>query len=109
MGPGTIDARGDLVSGTPRLINSKNAQNLTVYNLTLKHAGKEHLYVEGGRNFTAWGVTIATPANTHNTDGIDIDSRTNATIIHAMVGLDNSNVTPEGPDVTIFSFMLFER
>jgi polygalacturonase len=85
MGPGTIDRRGDLISGTPRLINSKNVENLTVYSLSLKHAGKEHLYVEGGRNFTAWGVTIATPANTHNTDGIDIHSLAKATVIHSSI------------------------
>lgn len=80
MGPGTIDGRGDLISGKPRLINSKNAVGLTVYNVTLEHAAKMHLYVEGGSNFTAWKVTIATPANTKNTDGIDIDSLTNATV-----------------------------
>ena len=80
MGPGTIDGRGDLIKGTPRLINSKNAVGLTVYNVTLQHAAKMHLYVEGGSDFTAWKVTIATPANTKNTDGIDIDSVTNATV-----------------------------
>ena len=39
-----------------------------------------HLYVEKGNGFTAWAVQIRTPANTANTDGIDIDSFTNATV-----------------------------
>ena len=80
MGPGTIDGRGDLISGTPRLINATNVNNFIAYNVTLVHAAKMHLYVEGGNGFTAWGVHIATPANTKNTDGIDIDSYTNATV-----------------------------
>ena len=85
MGPGAIDGRGDLISGKPRLINSSQAQNFIVYNVTLQHAGKEHLYVEGGSGFTAWGITIATPANTKNTDGIDIDSLTNATVFGSSI------------------------
>ncbi len=80
MGPGLIDGRGDLISGTPRLINASNISNFIVYNVSLAHAGKMHLYVEGGAGLTVWGITIATPANTKNTDGIDIDSLTNATV-----------------------------
>jgi polygalacturonase len=51
-----------------------------VYDVTIENAGQEHLYVEGGNGFTAWNLTISTPANTANTDGIDIDSLTNATV-----------------------------
>jgi polygalacturonase len=80
MGPGTIDGRGDLVSGQPRLVQAKNITNFIVYNVTIKNAGKEHLYVEGGNGFTAWGLQVRTPSNTKNTDGIDIDSMTNATV-----------------------------
>ena len=85
MGPGVIDGRGDLISGTPRLINSSNAERFTVYNVTIEHAGKEHLYVQGGSDFTVWKLTIATPANTKNTDGIDIDSLTNATVFGSSI------------------------
>jgi polygalacturonase len=80
MGPGTIDGRGDLISGTPRLVQASKVTNFIVYDVTMQNSGKEHLYVEGGNGFTAWNLTIATPANTANTDGIDIDSFTNATV-----------------------------
>jgi polygalacturonase len=80
MGPGSVDGRGDLISGIPRLIQASNITNFTVYNVTIEHSGKEHLYVQGGNGFTAWNLTVATPANTKNTDGIDIDSLTNATV-----------------------------
>ena len=85
MGPGSIDGRGDLISGTPRLINAKNITNLTVSAIVLQHAAKMHLYVEGGNGLTVWGITIATPANTANTDGIDIDSLTNATVFGSYI------------------------
>lgn len=80
MGPGTIDGRGDIISGTPRLIQADDITNFIAFDVTLQHSGKEHLYVESGSGFTAWNVTVATPANTKNTDGIDIDSLTNATV-----------------------------
>ena len=85
MGPGTIDGRGDLISGTPRLIEARNTENFSVYNVTIEHAGKEHLYVEDGSNLTIWKLTVATPANTKNTDGIDIDSMTNATVADSSI------------------------
>jgi polygalacturonase len=85
MGPGAIDGRADLMSGTPRLIEARNTQNFTVFNLTIGHAGKEHLYVEGGSGLPVWGLTVATPANTKNTDGIDIDSMTNATVFGSSI------------------------
>jgi polygalacturonase len=85
MGPGTIDGRGDLISGTPRLIEAQGTENFTVYNVTIEHSGKEHLYVEDGSDLTVWRLTVATPANTKNTDGIDIDSLTNATVTESSI------------------------
>lgn len=86
MGPGTIDGRADLPhSGTPRLINAKKITNFTVYNVTLTNAGKMHLYMETGSNVTVWGLTVATPANTKNTDGVDIDSLSNVTVAHSSI------------------------
>lgn len=86
MGPGTIDGRADLsISGTPRLVNAKHITNFTVYNVTLTHSGKMHLYMEDGSNVTVWGLTVATPANTKNTDGVDIDSLSNVTVTHSSI------------------------
>lgn len=85
LGPGTIDGRGDLIAGTPRLIEAKDTTDFSVAYLTIEHAGKEHLYVEGGSNLTVWNLTVATPANTKNTDGIDIDSLTNATVFGSSI------------------------
>ncbi|MEM5318185.1 glycosyl hydrolase family 28 protein [Paraburkholderia sp. JHI869] len=67
MGPGTIDGRGDIISGTARLVQ----------------AAHSNLYVEGGNGFNARGVSIHTPATRKNSDGIDIDSLTNASVINS--------------------------
>ena len=90
MGPGTIDGRADLgaaggVSGTPRLINAKHLTNFIVYNVTIEHSGKEHLYIEDATGVTVWKLTVATPANTKNTDGVDLDSLTDATVIFSSI------------------------
>lgn len=104
MGPGAVDGRGDLISGTPRLINATNITNFTVFNVTLQRAAKMHLYVEGGNGFTAWAIKIATPANTKNTDGIDIDSLTNATVFGSFIEDGDDGVaikTNSGPAANI--------
>src|SRR5690348_724519 len=86
MGPGVIDGRADLPhSGTPRLINAKHITNFNVYNVTLENAGKMHLYMEDGDNVTVWGLTVLTPADTGNTDGVDIDSLSNVTVTHSSI------------------------
>lgn len=84
---GTVDGRGDILAGssTSRLVQGKDTQNFTVYNVTLKESIFPNLYVEGGSGFTAWAVTIRTPATRHNADGIDIDSLTNASVINSSV------------------------
>ncbi len=100
MGPGTVDGRGDIISGTPRLVQATNITNFTVFNVTLTQAAHPNLYVEGGNGFTAWSVTIRTPANRANADGIDIDSMTNATVINSSVNAGDDGIaikTNSGP------------
>ena len=98
---GTIDGRGDTdIYGTsttwwqnaqnaktsggkqvnPRLVQANGADNVTAYDINLVDSAKMHLYFESGTGFTVWGVRIKTPATARNTDGIDIDSSTNATV-----------------------------
>ncbi|KXU82669.1 glycoside hydrolase family 28 [Paraburkholderia monticola] len=92
MGPGTVDGRGDIISGTPRLVQASNITNFIVYNVTLAQAAHPNLYVEGGSGFTAWNVSIRTPATRANADGIDIDSLTNATVINSDIEAGDDGV-----------------
>jgi pectin methylesterase-like acyl-CoA thioesterase len=103
---GTIDGRGDLpILGTsaswwqnavtakaegakqvnPRLIQATNANNLTIYNLTLENAPKEHLYYKTGGGLLVWGLTIRTPDTALNTDGVDFDSSAYGTITDSRI------------------------
>jgi polygalacturonase len=107
FGPGTIDGRGDLISGTPRLINVKHFQNFTAAYVTLEHAAKMHLYIEAGSDVNVFGITIATPANTKNTDGIDLDSLSDATVFGSSIEDGDDGVaikTNSGPasNITVF-------
>ena len=85
MGPGIVDGRGDIISGTPRLVQTNNANNFIAYNVTLQQAAHPNLYIQGGNGATVWGVTILTPPNKANADGIDIDSISNVTITNSTI------------------------
>jgi polygalacturonase len=92
MGPGTIDGRGDIISGTPRLVQTNNANGFIAYNVTLQQAAHPNLYVQGGNGATVWGVTILTPPNKANADGIDIDSITNVTVTNSTIEAGDDGV-----------------
>jgi polygalacturonase len=80
-GPGTVDGRGDLLSsGSARLVQTKNVNNLIIYNVTLSQSIKPNLYIEGGNGATIWSLSVRTPATRANADGVDIDSITNVTL-----------------------------
>lgn len=99
-GPGTIDGRGDIVSGTPRLVQTTNTTNLIVYNVTLAQARHPNLYMEGGDGATVYRVKIRTPANRANADGIDIDSITNVTVDDCSINAGDDGIavkTNSGP------------
>jgi len=85
-GPGAIDGRGDIISGTPRLVQTSNASNFISYNVTLQNAAHPNLYIQGGNGATVWNTTINTSPTKANADGIDIDSITNVTV-------NDSNIT----------------
>lgn len=84
-GTGTIDGRGDIISGTPRLIQTSNANNFIAYQITLAQAAHPHLYIEGGSGATVYGITTLTPATRKNADGIDVDSITNVSVIGSSI------------------------
>jgi polygalacturonase len=91
-GPGTIDGRGDLLSGSARLVQAKSITNFIIYNVTLAQALHPNLYIEGGNGATVYDVTIATPANRKNADGIDIDSITNVSVINSTVNAGDDGI-----------------
>jgi polygalacturonase len=91
-GPGTIDGRGDIVSSTPRLVEAEFLTNFIIYNVTLTQAKHPNLYIQSGNGATVWGVTIRTPADRKNADGIDIDSITNVTVTNSSVNAGDDGI-----------------
>jgi polygalacturonase len=84
-GTGIIDGRGDIISGTPRLIQTSSANNFIAYQITLQQAAHPHLYIQGGSGATVYDITTLTPATRANADGIDIDSITDVTVIGSSI------------------------
>ncbi|WP_042396867.1 glycoside hydrolase family 28 protein [Streptacidiphilus carbonis] len=113
---GTIDGRGDLdIYGTsttwwqqadtaqadgkdqvnPRLVQATGVSNTTVYDVNMVDAAKQHLFFSQDDGITVYGLRIKTVDTARNTDAIDIDSSTNATVEYSylMAGDDCLAVT----------------
>ena len=91
-GQGAIDGRGDLISGTPRLIQTSSANDFVAYQVTLQQAAHPHLYIQGGSGATVYGITTQTPATRKNADGIDIDSINNVSVIGSSIEAGDDGV-----------------
>nr|ANJ43584.1 glycoside hydrolase family 28 [Extatosoma tiaratum] len=76
----------------PRLIEIDNCRDITLYQITLKNSPNFHVVTSQTYGFTAWGVTINTPANARNTDGIDPAGSQNVTIAHCSISTGDDNV-----------------
>jgi len=113
MGTGTIDGQGgQRIAGkeetwwqiarraqkektrqnVPRLIQADKARDVTLYRITLKNSPNFHVTLNDVDGFTAWGVTIDTPHDARNTDGIDPISSRNVTIAHSIIRTGDDNV-----------------
>nr|ANJ43634.1 glycoside hydrolase family 28 [Ramulus artemis] len=76
----------------PRLIQIEKSSDITLYLITLKNSPNFHVVSKSTNGFTAWGVTINTPADARNTDGIDPMGSQNITIAHCNIATGDDNV-----------------
>ena len=125
MGDGIIDGRGGAtmlgqkltwwqladkgrpwaLQNNPRMIILSACDNFTLYRIQLRNSPNFHVSYSGGNGFTVWGVTIGTPANAHNGDGIDIGqpwpevprNTTNITITHCYIHAGDDIVAFKAP------------
>ena len=106
-GQGAIDGRGDLITGgTPRLVEASDTEHFIAYQITLQQAAHPNLYMEGGSRALVYGITILTPYNRKNADGIDIDSMHDVSVIGSSIEAGDDGVavkTNSGPayDITV--------
>ena len=118
MGDGTIDGRGgekvlgaeyswwDLAEQArkggrqqvPRLIVSKDSNNVTLYRIRLRNSANFHVVFDHGEGFTVWGVRIDTPQRgARNTDGIDPGNGVkNVTITRSYIRTGDDDVAIKG-------------
>lgn len=98
MGYGIIDGRGgQTLNGEtvswwtqtpldprPRMIQLVNADNFTLYKITLQNSPKFHVFGTG--NFlTVWDAKITAPTTSPNTDGIDPSGSHDITITNSFI------------------------
>lgn len=117
VGDGEIDGQGDkLIEGkretwwqlarraqaengsqnAPRLIQVNGGEDVTFYRLALRNAANFHLFLNGVRGATIWGIRINTPASARNTDGIDPASSTDVTIAESYISTGDDNIAIKG-------------
>ncbi len=76
----------------PRLIQIDHAQDITFHGITLRNAPNFHVAMNRVEGATFWDVTIDTPADARNTDGIDPGASQDVTISHSMIRTGDDNV-----------------
>jgi polygalacturonase len=105
MGYGIIDGRGgQTLNGEtvswwtqtpldprPRMIQLVNADNFTLYKITLQNSPKFHVF--GSGNFlTVWDVKITAPTTSPNTDGIDPSASHDITITNSFISVGDDHI-----------------
>ncbi|KRQ12345.1 glycoside hydrolase family 28 protein [Bradyrhizobium manausense] len=76
----------------PRLIQIDHAQDIAFHGITLRNAPNFHVAMNRVEGATFWGVTIDTPADARNTDGIDPGASQDVTIAHCQIRTGDDNV-----------------
>jgi polygalacturonase len=113
MGAGSIDGRGgakllgqnvtwwdlahqakieDLNQSVPWLIVARHADDLAIYNITLRNSPGFHVSVTLTDGFTAWGVKVRTPKTARNTDAIDPGASRNVTVAYCSISTGDDDV-----------------
>ena len=76
----------------PILLVVKSSNNFTLYETSFVNAPIAHVVYNYGNGFTAWGITINTPYNARNTDGLDIGNSQNVTVTNSVLSDGDDNV-----------------
>ncbi len=109
-GLGTIDGQGTnwwfpLASSRPNFINFSGCTNVLIQDVTLQNPPTFHLMLKGNNaGITIQGITINTPGDSPNTDGMDLAS-TNVLIRNCFISDGDDNIEIGGSalaaDITV--------
>lgn len=113
MGDGTIDGQGGVImqgareswwqlarraqalegkQNIPRLLEIDESSNITLYRVALHNSPNFHVAMNQVRGITIWGVTIDSPADARNTDGIDPSAAQDVTIAHTYIRTGDDDI-----------------
>ncbi|MXV44943.1 polygalacturonase [Saccharibacter sp. 17.LH.SD] len=87
-----IAQRMNQKQNAPRLIALDHVQNFTMGYITLKNSPNFHVMITQSKDVTLWGITIDTPPDARNTDGIDPSSSHDITIIHSIIRTGDDHI-----------------
>jgi len=100
-GQGTLDGQGEvwwqatdagkLTNRRPQMVYIANAQRVEITGVAFLNPPNTHLSVKDGSEVYIHDISIKAPANSHNTDGINISAR-NCTIDHCMISTGDDNI-----------------
>lgn len=88
---------GDVHHNIPWLIGGDEANDFTLYKVTLHSAPNFNVFLNGGNGLTVWGVRIDEPWDSPNTDGIDPSGTQNVTITHSYIRNGDDGVAIKAP------------
>ncbi|HEX4478570.1 MAG TPA: glycosyl hydrolase family 28 protein, partial [Polyangiaceae bacterium] len=139
VGDGIIDGRGgepmlgssktwwDVSNSTtgsysnPRLVQVTNAQDFTLYRITLHDSPNFHVVI-GSQGFVVWGVTVVTPWKTvnsagtkltpvyaRNTDGIDPAGASNGFVVCSKISDGDDQMAIKGGSATSHLVVAHDR
>ena len=80
----------------PRLIQVNFGTDFVLYNVTLKNAPKFHVVIDSTDGYRVWGITINTPADSPNTDGVDPSRAKNGVIAYTKITTGDDNIAVKG-------------
>lgn len=81
-----------LAQNVPRLIQVDNSTDFTLYQITMRNSPNFHVATHKVNGFTAWGITIKTPSDARNTDGIDPGASENVTVTYSDISTGDDNI-----------------
>jgi polygalacturonase len=80
----------------PRNIFIRDSQNVRVSGISMRESGFWNLHLYRCRNVTIEGVDIRTPPMSPSTDGIDLDSCQDVTVVGCYISVDDDNIAIKG-------------
>jgi pectin methylesterase-like acyl-CoA thioesterase len=122
-GGGTIDGQGapwwdtikaekkagkDL-SPRPGLLSITDSSHVIVDTLTMKDAPNSHVSMHGVTDASVTGVTISSPSDSPNTDGIDVWSSTNVTVSRSSISDGDDNIALDSSDAPTSGITVVEN